>query len=368
MTGPTREKITAGEAEIMDLAKAGQRDQAREKLIELTIACAQGGDLNNANRLRDLLYEVDPMALREIIKVNEIIEQAMSGSVDENFQRAWTGLREALSQEEFLGLYHALEMHEVAHGKTVVQLGSGLDAIFLLNKGNINVVCRSGDKNVACKVLEPGALISENCFQPSLWTVALVTLSPASLGVLRLERLVDLESRFPGIESRLRAFAEKCHDIPKCIREHDLDRRRFPRFRADSKLTFQVLNKDNKPDERAFKGELHSISQGGLAFLLRIVKKENRRMLFGRRLLITVQQGSGSGRFSGTVVAVTLHDPQEHDYSIHLAFPQPIPEDVIRPLVLPDLEPLEEYAPEEQLEQEPDSESSARNEEPKPDM
>ena len=71
MAAPTREKIKASEAEIIALAKAGQREKARDQLIELTVACAQGGDLNSANRLRDLLYEVDPMALREIIKVNE---------------------------------------------------------------------------------------------------------------------------------------------------------------------------------------------------------------------------------------------------------------------------------------------------------
>ena len=139
MAAPAREKIAASEAEIMALAKAGQRDKAREQLIELTVACAQGGDLNSATRLRDLLYEVDPMALRDIIKVNEIIDQAMSGSVDENFNLAWAGLRKALTQDEFLGLYHALEPHEVAPGKAVVQMGSRLDAMFFVNKGNLNV-------------------------------------------------------------------------------------------------------------------------------------------------------------------------------------------------------------------------------------
>lgn len=348
MAAPTREMIKAREAEIMALAKAGQREKARDQLIELTVACARGGDLNSANRLRDLLYEVDPMALREIIKVNELIEQAMSGSVDENYNRAWAGLRELLTQEEFLGLYHALETLEVPHGKAVVQMGSRLDAIFLVNKGNLNVVCRAGEKNVVCKVLEPGSMISENFFQPSLWTVALVTLSPASLGVLRLERLVELEKQFPGIESKLRSYYDKVNDLPRLLQEHNINRRRFDRFRADSKITFQVLDKEGKPDERAFKGELHSIAQGGLAFLLRIVKKENRRMLFGRRLVIAVAREDGTLKFTGTVVAVTLHDPQEHDYAVHMAFAQPVQEDLIRPLILPDMGPLEEYQGEEQ--------------------
>jgi hypothetical protein len=47
------------------------------------------------------------------------------------------------------------------------------------------------------------------------------------------------------------------------------------------------------------------------------------------------------------VVAVTLHDPQEHDYAIHVAFAQPVQEELIQPLILPDLEPLEEHYDEE---------------------
>lgn len=363
MAAPTREKIASGEAEVMALARAGQRDKARDQLIELTVACARGGDLNNANRLRDLLYEVDPMALREIIKVNETIEEAMSVSVDDNFNLAWAGLREALTQDEFLGLYHALDTVEVEQGKAVVQTGAKLDAIFLVNKGNLNVVCRAGEKNVACKALEPGGMISENCFQPSLWTVVLVTLSPASLGVLRLERLVELEKQFPGIESKLRSYYNKVNDLPRLLQEHNINRRSFARFRADSRITFQVLDKEGKSDERAFKGELHSIGQGGLAFLLRIVKKENRRMLFGRRLVIAVAREDGTLKFSGTVVAVTLHDPQEHDYAVHMAFAQPVQEELIRPLVLPDLEPLEEHPEEEQT---ADSEPPPRDEETNP--
>lgn len=353
MAAPTREKIAAAEAEIKALAQGGQRDKARDMLIDLTVACAQGGDLGSANRLRDLLYEVDPMALREIIKVNEIIEQAMSSSVNEGFKLAWPELQQILTQEEFLALYHALETHEVGEGKAVVQAGSRLDALFFVTKGNLNVVCRSGDKNYGCKGLEAGSLYGENFFQPSLWTVALVTQSSATLGVLRLERLNELEASYPGLESKLHSYYDRQHDLPRLLQDQELNRRRHPRFRADTKVSFQILDKDGRPDERAFKGELHSIGQGGLAFLLRIVKRENRRSLFGRRLLVKVLQEGTDLSFTGTVVAVTLHDAQEHDYSIHLAFAQPVSEELINPLILPDLEPLEEHEEDEEDEAPP---------------
>ncbi|MEJ2691348.1 MAG: hypothetical protein P8130_15680, partial [Deltaproteobacteria bacterium] len=88
---------------------------------------------------------------------------------------------------------------------------------------------------------------------------------------------------------------------------------------------------------------VHNIGRGGLAFLIRIANREGRRMLFGRRLLVKVPQDNGDLNFVGTVVAVTLHNPREHDYSVHLAFDQPVSEELIRPLLLSDPTPsLEE--------------------------
>jgi hypothetical protein len=234
MVAPTQEQIAVNEKEIMALASAGQREEARDKLIELTVSCAQGGDLNNAQRLRDLLYKVDPMALTEIIKVNELIEEAMNSSMNENFSLAWDGLREIFTQEEFLGLYHSLEMHEVEQDKVVAQIGSKLDAIFFVNEGSLKVVCRTGDKNIACKVLEPGSMFGENCFQPSVWTTALLTVSPVNLGVLRERRLTELEERLPGIASKLNSYYDKLDDLPTILTEHEINRRQYPRFRADN--------------------------------------------------------------------------------------------------------------------------------------
>ena len=188
MAAPTTEQLAAREAEITNLVEQDKREEAGKLLFELITDCARGGDINNANRLRDMLYDVDPMALTNIIKANEIIDEAMSGSISEDFSKAWSELQEALTQDEFMGLYHSLEKHEVGEKKTVVKAGSKLDALFLVNKGNLRVIGHCGGKNVELKVLEPGTMISENCFQPSIWTVSLVTISSAELFVLRQKK------------------------------------------------------------------------------------------------------------------------------------------------------------------------------------
>ena len=52
--------------------------------------------------------QIDAMALREIIRAAEIIEQAKRASVNREFQHTWKELELALSSEEFSTLYHAM--------------------------------------------------------------------------------------------------------------------------------------------------------------------------------------------------------------------------------------------------------------------
>jgi len=339
MAALTRDILAAREAEIQALVEQDRRDEAGKKLFDLIVACAQGGDLNTARRLRDLLYDVDPMALTVIIKANEIIDEAMSGAVSDEFTRAWTGLKEALNGDEFLALYHALEEHEVEADKVIVKAGSKLDAVFFVTRGHIRVMSQCGGKSCEVKVLEPGMMLSENCFHPSFWTVSLVSMTPAAFMLLRLEKLVEIENGFPGFENRLTGYYEQFNDIYPQLQDKELQRRKFERSRVDHKMVFQVLAKDGTEDERVFRGELDNISPGGLAFLIRIVKRENRRMLFGRKLLVSVPCDGKKLQFTGHVVAVTVNNLQDHDYAVHVAFEQSVPQETIQPLIPP--EPIE---------------------------
>ena len=352
MAAPTSEQLATREVEINTLVEQDKRDEAGGILFELITACAQGGDINNANRLRDMLYDVDPMALTNIIKANEIIDAAMSGSISEDYSKAWVGLKEALTEDEFMSLYHALEKHEVGAGKTIVKAGSKLDALFFVNKGNVNVFSNCMGKNTEVKTLEAGTMICENCFQPSIWTVSLVAISPAEIFILRQKQLVELADKFPGFEHKLLSYYRQFNNIPQLLDDQELKRRQYDRFGVDHKIVFQVVGKDGSVAERVFRGELDNISQGGLSFLMRIVKRENRWQLFDRHLLVSVDFEGNKLQFKGVVVAITVKDLQNHDYAIHVVFDEQVADDVIKPLVPP--EPVEEELPGEEDETEVD--------------
>jgi hypothetical protein len=84
----------------------------------------------------------------------------------------------------------------------------------------------------------------------------------------------------------------------------------------------QLLGAFGKPLGRAFKGELSDISIGGLSFTIRITKKENARLLLGRKMNIkfVIPLGTSKQKIdkNGTVIGVRSH-PFD-DYSIHIKF------------------------------------------------
>ena len=342
--------LNARESEIKTLIEQDNREEAGKMLFDLIVSCVGGGDIKNANRLRDWLYEVNPMALGDIIKANEIIEEAMSGSINEQFVQAWADLKQIINDEEFTTLYHAMEEHQVPRGKQIVKTGSKLDALFFVTKGNVDVRCRIGEKEEVVKILEPGTMIGENCFEPSIWTVSLVSATPVILSVLRQPQLFELFERFPGLDSRLSGYYAKFCNIKELLTENGYERRRYERLVADQKITFQTLSKDGLISERIFRGELDTISQGGLSFVLRIVKRENRRALFGRKLLITIDHEDRKLELKGSVVAVSVQDLQEHDYAVHVSFDKEVEREMIDPLSSHD-EDEEQWNPDEMTEE-----------------
>ena len=66
-------EANAEEAEIFVLMAQGHREQAKHRLVELIAATARAGNFSEAERLRERMYEIDPMALAEIIRTGEIM-------------------------------------------------------------------------------------------------------------------------------------------------------------------------------------------------------------------------------------------------------------------------------------------------------
>ncbi|WP_457573980.1 cyclic nucleotide-binding domain-containing protein [Desulfolithobacter sp.] len=318
----SEEGIQRREQEIFALAAKGETDKAKKKLVDLVLTCARNQDFTNAERLRDRIYEIDPLALQEIIRTGEIIEQEKAGAISSDHLEVWADLMDELTTEEFSAIYHELEERSFQPEETIVSQGDINDELFFINQGSIRVSYRQNDRELFIKTLSSGDLAGENFFNASFWTVTLTALSPVRLSVLRRKSFARWHEEFPGLESKLQDFYNRFNDIQSLLKKKKLDRRTYRRFELSRKIQVQMIDARGRKLGRAFRGSLCDISRGGLAFLVRISKKENGRLLLGRtmRLSIPTSDSAELMHLTGTVIGVHPFHLPESDYSIHIRF------------------------------------------------
>ena len=315
-----KDTVTIREEQIFSLAESGNKDEAKRQLFDLVVSCARRKDFSNAERLRERIYEIDPMALMEIIQSGDIIEEEKSGAIDDDHLKTWANLLKDLTSDEFNTLYHELEEKTFNVEETIVSQGTKNDELFFINRGNIRVAYMGGEKEFFLKNLSRGEIAGENFFNSSVWTVSLTAASPTQILVLKRDTLDALEERVPGIESKLRDFYSRSSDIASLMQKKGMDRRAHERYRVERKIQLQVLGGKGKILS-SFKGETTDVSQGGLSFTVRISKKENSRLLLGRDIKSIIPvSGAREMNLLGQVIGVQAFDLIHSEYSVHVKF------------------------------------------------
>lgn len=315
-----KDPLSIREEQIFQLAAAGNTEVAKKQLFDLVLSCARKKDFANAERLRERIYEIDPMALMEIIQSGEIIEQEKSESISENDLEIWTNLRRALAGDEFNSLYYSMEEKTYKPEETIVSQGTKNDELFFINMGGVRVSYMGGEKELFLKNLHAGQMAGENFFNASVWTVSLTAMQLTKILVLKRDKLNELEKKNPGIESKLRDYYNRTADIHKMLQAKGMDRRVHDRHKLERRIQLQVVD-DKDRILSSFRGEMTDISQGGLSFIVRITKKENSRLLLGRNIKIGIPVAGRSDKvLRGTIIGVQSFDLIMSDYSVHVKF------------------------------------------------
>jgi len=315
-----KDPLTIREEQIFQLANAGNIEVAKKQLYDLVVSCARKKDFANAERLRERIYEIDPMALMEIIQSGEIIDQEKSDAISEDDLEIWSNLRKSLTADEFNTLYYSMEERTYKPEETVVNQGTNNDELFFINMGGVRASYMGGEKELFLKNLHAGEIAGENFFNASVWTVSLTALQLTKILSLKRAKLAELEKKTPGIESKLRDYYNRTADIHKMLQVKGMDRRVHERHKLERRIQLQVVDNKDKVLS-SFRGEMTDISQGGLSFIVRITKKENSRLLLGRTIKIGIPiTGSMDKILKGTIIGVQSFDPIVSDYSVHIKF------------------------------------------------
>jgi hypothetical protein len=326
------EELGNQEALVDQYTEQNNSHAAVELLFELIVSRAKAKDFAKARALWKRLAEVDPMALTEITKSGEIIEEEQRGAIDQGHLDIWSALYSTLTTEETNALYYAMKDEKYDPDQPIFRQGDRDTHLYFIDSGRVKMIGSQKGMEILVNTLGPGNIVgADTFFADTVCTTSLVTLSEVRLHVVDKVVLTEWQEVCPSLEPKLHHYCLKFQTVDRILKEKGLNRRSHRRVSMSGRGVFQVLNVAGDPVGKAFTGSLSDISVGGMSFFLKISKKETGRLLLGRTLHVrlTLPPGASQQKIdtNGTVVAVRSHPFEDH--SVHIKFDQMLSEQIV---------------------------------------
>jgi CRP-like cAMP-binding protein len=318
------------EAQLDQLIKSGQNDAAIKLLYQMALTCAENKDFEQAEVFRDQLYEVDSMALKEILQVNEAIETEKSKLFTSDHRRQWASFYESLSKEEANAFFIALKEKMLDDAQVVFQQGDANECLYLVHQGKLKVTHERSEKQMLIHTLGPGDIFGEDTFfSINVCTVSIEALSKVKLSYLQRDQLEGLTIQFPHLEEKLKDICGTGEKIFNWLKQKGMDRREFKRYIFQTKAWFQLLNTGNPNGiSNSIAADIWDVSRSGLCFYFHSIDREFVRNLVGRTLgvniIFKVSRRLKDLSLTGVVQGVQNHPMNE--YSVHLKLRQNLSE------------------------------------------
>ena len=158
------ENIAEKQGLVKNYLDQGNREAAIKLLFELVVTCAKEKNFEAAEAMRSRIFEVDAMALGEIIRSGEIIEEEKSQTIDRGHRETWAKLYDSLSVEEANALYFGLTKATYQARETIFQQGEWKPRLYFINSGQAKIVYFQDDREVFLKAVQPGQFAGEDTF------------------------------------------------------------------------------------------------------------------------------------------------------------------------------------------------------------
>ncbi|MCB2215333.1 cyclic nucleotide-binding domain-containing protein [Desulfofustis glycolicus] len=313
-----------GVSQVKELVGQGKKELAREVLLEFIAKAVAKHRFAEAEALREWLIEIDPMALSEIIRAAELIEEEKISAIDRDQVEAWSDLYDVLTTEEFANFYHALKRVTYENEQFIVRQGDMQSGLYLINSGKVRISYRDASGDVLVKNATRGEILgADTVFEASVWTVSVSCLVRTEVLYLGIDTIYKWREESPALESKLHDFCLKSASLQAYFSRSGKDRRATRRHKLSGRVTSLLLDSRGRDTGIASKGELSDISTGGVSFFLRISQKKNARLLLGRSTRVLLPMEGAVERqvaVLGTIIAVRGHQAMENEYSVHVKF------------------------------------------------
>ncbi|THB78168.1 MAG: hypothetical protein D6B25_04985 [Desulfobulbaceae bacterium] len=316
-----------GSSTVIELLDKGELELAKEQIMAIIARAARQRQFPIAEMYREWLMDIDSMALSQIIRAAEIIEEEKVASIDSYDAETWSELYDELSTEEFATLYHSMLRKTYKNEELIVKQGSMQSRLYFISSGKVKLFYEDENGgNVLVKIVNAGEIIgAETMFDASVWTVSAGCISQAEIMMLDLKMLTKWREDMPSLESKLSVFCMSRQSLEQFFKQTGKDRRASKRHKVSGRVNNVLLSSEGEETGITSRGDLFDISLGGVSFYLRISQKSNARLLLGRNTKIVIATEGGVTKqtaIRGRIIAVRGHQIMENEYSVHVKFDQ----------------------------------------------
>lgn len=296
----------------------------------------EAGDFEAAERLRDKLIEIDPMAIGEAIKTAELIEKGMSAAIDKDHLAIWPDLYDQLTIEERNCFFHSMKKYDLPDKTVLLKYGSLNNRLFFIEKGRVTV----GLPNEANKIkvlaqLGRGDVLGEYTFASiALCSATAITKTKVQLRCLEGQKVKNWEYSHPVLHGKILEYCNKYGRIDQIIEMKKRKDHKYQRYPVQGRVNAVLLENGEQKKKVSFKGELVEISRSGTSFSIRFNKRAIVKKLLTRSfsLEFTISTKGKKINFSCTGRVVGVSSLLYNDYVLHIGFHDILPEELERNL------------------------------------
>lgn len=324
---PPAQRIITGLAEeqvIRTFLGKGEIEQARKLLVNLIEETAKTRNFVQVEKLREWLIDIDETALSDIIHAAEIISAGKAETIDKPHLKIWNELYEFMNTEEFNVLYNSFQNKKFFNEEVLVHQGSLQTSLYFINSGKVKLFFKDKGDRVLIKTMGEGEIVgSEPFFDTSVWTVSVASVGITDVSILRLEKLQQWKKELPDMESKLRDYCNKFETVEEIIKQSRMNRRNYERYQVSGLITTLLLDNRGQTTGVSSDAELLNISQGGTSFLFSMARKDNCRLILGRKIKTILPAGKRTGQFVeiiGDILSVKESSGKGDGFSVHVRF------------------------------------------------
>jgi len=308
---------------INEFVKAGNSEAAVKILYDAVVSAAKNKDFVRAEVLLEQIYEVDDMALTEIVKSGEIIEQEKSKAINSSHKQIWSSLYDTLNREQANAFYFAMEERLVDTDQTIIKQGQLPDGLLFINKGQAKIVWKDAGTEVLLAKLGPGQVAGHDTFfDISVATTSVIALTPVHFSLLKREKTAAWEKTAPSLSYRLKEYLRRFEMSCDLVKQKGIDRRRHQRFHLEGGAKLQLLNSAGIAIGKPLKSYFSNISKGGVSVEILLPNQKTAETLLGRNIRITFSIGEGKQSVGyemiGTINGVS--ELWQNEFSVHVRF------------------------------------------------